>query len=90
MKDYETMIARARARADGLVGERALVQDRLAKARRAALGVAFERFVETLAQDKQVQLFGQLEAHATPKDAKLIASHPLRPTAAAATATATV
>jgi hypothetical protein len=86
MKNYEAMIDRARARADGLIGERALAQDKLAKARRAALGVAFERFVKTLAEDEQARLFGRLEAHAMPKDAKLIASHPLRPAVAAAVA----
>jgi hypothetical protein len=83
MRDYDAMIARARARTDVLVGERALAEDRLAKARRAALGAAFERFVATLQPVEQARLFDQLTPHATPKDAKLLASHPLRPAAAA-------
>jgi hypothetical protein len=83
MKDFTAMIARSRARTDGLIGERAVAEERLAKARRVALGVAFERFVETLPKDEQARLFGQLEGHATPKEVKLIASHPLRPAVAA-------
>lgn len=88
MKKYDELIANARARADRLVGERALREEKLAKARRVALGTAFERFAETLGQDERARLFDQLKAQAGTKDAELIGSHPLRLSASTAGAAA--